>query len=52
MFFAVFFETECSIERVRGASQLGFDADAWSRLAETGAPGMCLLKISEAEAPH
>ena len=40
--FRAFFETECSIERVRGASQLGFDADAWSRLAETGAPGMCL----------
>ena len=40
--FRAFFEGECSIERVRGANQLGFDADAWSRLAETGAPGMCL----------
>ncbi len=40
--FRSFFEAECSVERVRGASHLGFDSDAWSRLAETGAPGMCL----------
>ncbi len=40
--FRAFFEGECSIERVRGASPLGFDSDTWERLAETGAPGMCL----------
>ena len=38
MYFT-FFEGECSIERVRGANQLGFDADAWSRLAENWRTG-------------
>ena len=38
--FAAFFSTECSPERVRSASTLGFDSDAWARLAETGAPAM------------
>ncbi|MDG1846842.1 MAG: acyl-CoA/acyl-ACP dehydrogenase [Acidimicrobiales bacterium] len=40
--FHSFFETECSVERVRTAQQMGFDAMTWQRLIETGAPGMCV----------
>lgn len=40
--FDSFFESECSIERVRSAEETGFDADAWVRFGETGGPGMCL----------
>lgn len=38
--FRAFFDNECGIERVRLAEPTGHDADAWQRLAETGAPGM------------
>ena len=40
--FHSFFESECSIERVRLSQHAGFDTRAWERLIETGAPGMCL----------
>ncbi|MDP6299573.1 MAG: acyl-CoA dehydrogenase family protein, partial [Acidimicrobiales bacterium] len=40
--FHSFFESECSIERVRTSQHTGFDTEAWERLVETGAPGMCL----------
>ena len=40
--FDSFFESECSIERVRSAEETGFDADTWVRFVETGGPGMCL----------
>ena len=40
--FDTFFRTECSVERVRSAQPSGFDAAAWERLIETGAPGMCI----------
>ena len=40
--FRSFFESECSVERVRASQHAGFDTGAWERLIETGAPGMCL----------
>ncbi|MFN3214929.1 MAG: acyl-CoA dehydrogenase family protein [Acidimicrobiales bacterium] len=40
--FAAFFTNECPIEAVRAAEPLGFDPAAWERLAQTGAPGMCV----------
>jgi alkylation response protein AidB-like acyl-CoA dehydrogenase len=40
--FSGFFEKECPPERVRAAEPLGFDAQLWSRFAETGACGMGL----------
>ncbi len=40
--FRSFFESECSVERVRSSQHMGFDSGAWERLIETGAPGMCL----------
>ncbi|MBT96363.1 MAG: acyl-CoA dehydrogenase [Acidimicrobiaceae bacterium] len=43
--FDSFFDTECSIERVRSSEDSGFDADAWQRFVETGGPGMCLPEI-------
>ncbi|MBU98555.1 MAG: acyl-CoA dehydrogenase [Acidimicrobiaceae bacterium] len=44
--FNSFFESECSVERVRSAQHEGFDPKAWERFVETGAPGMCLPESS------
>ena len=38
--FADFFTSETGPERARAAEPVGFDAAAWKRLMETGAPGM------------
>ena len=38
--FADFFTSETGPERARAAEPVGFDAAAWERLMETGAPGM------------
>ena len=38
--FADFFTSETGPERARAAEPIGFDAAAWERLIETGAPGM------------
>ncbi len=38
--FAAFFDGETGPARARSAEPLGFDAAAWERLLETGAPGM------------
>ena len=40
--FDAFFRIECPVERVRSAQPSGFDAAAWGRLIETGAPGICI----------
>ena len=38
--FAAFFDGETGPARAREAEPTGFDAAAWERLLETGAPGM------------
>ena len=40
--FAGFFANESPTTRIRAAAALGHDPDLWSKLAETGAPGMAL----------
>lgn len=40
--FDAFFASECPPDRVRAAEDLGHDADAWARFAQTGAPGMAV----------
>ena len=44
--FGAFFANECATERVRAAAPLGFDSEAWARLAQTGAPGMALSEAA------
>ena len=45
--FAAFFDGETGPARARSAEPLGFDAAAWERLLETGAPGMGVAQFRE-----